>query len=103
MFASMTQKRNNVAYLDVTPATHMSQILEAQGFEVYCPGRYYSMPALSRNGRGMMIEAVDADTKFVSGVTDVHLEMLRRHAEYGCESRPCVGNAIPLLLQQFGS
>ena len=49
MFASMTQKRINVTYFDVTPATHTWPILEAQGFEVYCRGRYYSVPALSRN------------------------------------------------------
>jgi hypothetical protein len=85
----MTQKRNNVAYLGVTPATDTWPILEVQGFEVYCRGRYYSVPALSRIGRGMTIEAVDADTKFVSGLPDVDLEMLKRHGEHGCLGLLC--------------
>jgi hypothetical protein len=99
MLASMTQKRNNVTYFDVTPATHTWPILEALGFEVYCRGRYYSVPALSRNGRGMTIEAVDADTNFVSGLPDVDLEMLKRHAEYGCVSLLChtTERALPFI------
>ena len=53
LFASMTQKRKDVVYINVTPAHPTWPILEAQGFLSYCNGLYFSVPALSRNGRGM--------------------------------------------------
>jgi hypothetical protein len=89
LFASMTQKRKDVTYFNVTPATHTWPILEAQGFEAYCRGRYFSVPALSGGGRGMTIEAIRADTESVEGLANADLEMLRRHAEYGCLSMVC--------------
>jgi hypothetical protein len=89
LFASMTQKRKDVTYINVTPATHTWPILEAQGFEAYCRGRYFSVPVLSGGRRGMRIEAIRADTKAVEGLPDTDLEMLRRHAEYGCLSLVC--------------
>ena len=47
----------------------------------------------------MTIEAVDADTKFVSGSPEVDLEMLKRHAEYGCLSFLChtTERALPFI------
>ena len=89
LFASMTQKRKDVTYFNVTPATHTWPILEAQGFEAYCRGRYFSVPVLSGGGRGTTVEAVGADTKGIEGLANADLEMLRRHAEYGCLSLVC--------------
>ena len=89
LFASMAQKRKDVTYLNVTPATHTWPILEAQGYQAYCRGRLFSVPVLSGGGRGMRVEAVGADTKAVEGLPDADLELLRRHAEYGCLSLVC--------------
>jgi hypothetical protein len=89
LFASMTQKRKEITYLNVTPAIATWPILEAQGFVTYCRGLHFSMPALSRGGRGMTVEAVTADTRSIAGLPDEDLEMLRRHAEYGCLSLVC--------------
>ena len=58
LFASMSQKRKDVTYFNVTPATATWPILEAQGFLPYCRGLHFSVPALSPGGRGMTIEAV---------------------------------------------
>ena len=41
LFASMTQKRKDVTYFNVTPATPTWPILEAQGFKIYCRGLYF--------------------------------------------------------------
>ena len=48
LFASMTQKRKDVTYFNVTPATATWPIIEAQGFKLYCRGLHFSVPALSR-------------------------------------------------------
>jgi hypothetical protein len=99
LFASMAQKRKDVTYLNVTPATHTWPILEAQGYQAYCRGRYFSVPVLSGGGRGIRVEAVGADTKAIEGLADADLEMLRRHAEYGCLSLVCHTNeaALPFI------
>ena len=89
LFASMTQKRKDVTYFNITPAMPTWPILEAQGFQVYCRGLYFSFPILSRNERGMRVEAVTPDTATVAGLPDDELLMLRRHAGYGCLSLVC--------------
>jgi hypothetical protein len=89
LFASMTQKRKDITYFNITPAMPTWPILEAQGFQVYCRGLYFSFPILSRNERGMGVEAVTPDTAAVAGLPDSELSMLRRHAGYGCLSLVC--------------
>ncbi len=89
LFASMTQKRKDVTYFNVTPAIATWPILEAQGFVAYCRGLYFSLPALSRGGRGMTVEAVTPETAGIAGLPDAELAMLKRHAEYGCLSLVC--------------
>jgi hypothetical protein len=89
LFASMTQKRKDVTYFNVTPARPTWPILEAQGFRAYCNGLYFSIPALSRGDSGITIEAVTADTPSVAGLPDANLDMLKRHAAYGNLSLVC--------------
>ena len=99
LFASMTQKRKDVTYLNVTPAVATWPILEAQGFAPYCRGLYFSLPALSRGGRGMTVEAITRDTASIRGLPDADLAMLKRHAEYGCLSLVCrtAEEALPFI------
>jgi hypothetical protein len=99
LFASMTQKRKDVVYINITPAHPTWPILEAQGFLPYCNGLYFSMPALSRSGRGMRIEAVASDTPAVMGLAAADLDMLKRHAGYGCLSLVChtTEDALPFI------
>jgi hypothetical protein len=89
LFASMTQKRKDITYFNVTPAMATWPILEAQGFVSYCRGLHFSMPALSRGGRGITVEAVTPATLSIAGLPDADLEMLKRHAGYGCLSLVC--------------
>src|SRR6185437_1580534 len=77
LFASMTQKRTDVIYFNVTPAVPTWPILEAQGFQAYCRGLTFSLPVLSRLGRGMRVEAVTPDTASVPGLSDDELAMLK--------------------------
>jgi hypothetical protein len=89
LFASMTQKRKDVTYSNVTPAAATWPILDAQGFVPYCRGLYFSVPILSHGGRGVAVEAVTQDTAFIAGLPDADLALLKRHAEYGCLSLVC--------------
>jgi hypothetical protein len=99
LFASMTQKRKDVTYFNVTPALPTWPILEAQGFKIYCRGLYFSLPALSSSGRGMHVETVTPDTVSVAGLADDELAMLKRHAGYGCLSLVCrtTEEAVPFI------
>jgi hypothetical protein len=89
LFASMTQKRKDVTYFNVTPAHPTWPILEAQGFVAYCRGLFFSLPVLSRGDRGVRVEAITRDTPFIAGLSDQELAMLKRHSEYGCLSLVC--------------
>jgi hypothetical protein len=99
LFASMTQKRKDVTYFNVTPATPTWPILEAQGFVPYCRGLFFSVPALSRSGRGITVEPVTADTQSVPGLAATDLAMLTRHAEYGARCLVChtAEGALPFI------
>ena len=99
MFASMTQKRKDVTYFNVTPARPTWPILEAQGFKRYCNGLYFSVPALSRASGGMTVEVVTPATPSIRSLPDADLDMLKRHAEYGNLSLVCrtVEGALPFV------
>jgi hypothetical protein len=99
LFASMTQKRKDVTYFNVTPAVPTWPILEAQGFVPYCRGLHFSFPALMRSGRGIGIEKVTPDTPDIAGLPGTDLVMLKRHAEYGGLSLVChtADGALPFI------
>ena len=99
LFAAMAQKRKDVTYFNVTPATSTWPILEAQGYKAYCRGLFLSMPALSPRGRGMTIDTVTPDTLSVAGLPDDDLELLKRHADYGGLSLVChiAASALPFV------
>src|SRR5579863_7436201 len=103
LFASMTQKRKDVTYFNVTPAEPTWSILEAQGFKTYCRGLHFSLPLLSRSGHGMHVEAVTPDTSSIAGMSDDELEMLKRHAAYGCVSLVCrsAQEAVPFIFYRL--
>lgn len=89
LLASMTQKRKDVTYFNITPNVPTWPILEAQGFQAYCHGLFVSLPFLSRRGHGMRVEAVTSDTAAIPGLSDDELALLKRHAGYGCISLVC--------------
>jgi hypothetical protein len=89
LFASMTQRRKDITYFNVTPARPTWPILDAQGFVAYCHGLYFSLPALSRGQRDVSVDAIRQDTISVDGLPEEELTLLRRHAGYGCISLVC--------------
>jgi hypothetical protein len=88
MLSATAQKRKDVTYLNVTPAAFTWPVIEAQGFQRYCNGLYFSVPWLSPAG-GMTIEPVTPDSRSIEGLSETESAMLARHAEYGCLSLVC--------------
>jgi hypothetical protein len=101
MLTKIAQRHNEVTYLNISPATWTWPIIEAQGFSSYCSGLFFSLPVLSRTAPGMTVEAISPDTRVIDGLSDPEVELLARHARYGCLSLVCRASGaapIPFIL-----
>jgi hypothetical protein len=102
MLTKIAQRHKHVTYLNISPATWTWPIIETQGFSSYCKGLFFSIPALSRAAAGTSVEIVLPDAKRIEGLSAADLELLTRHAGYGCLSlmrRTASGRASPFILQ----
>jgi hypothetical protein len=101
LLTKIAQRHNEVTYLNISPATWTWPIIETQGFASYCSGLFFSVPVLSRAARGMTVETVAPDTQSIEGLSDIEVELLTRHARYGCLSLVCRTRdrgAVPFIL-----
>ena len=101
MLTKIAQRHKEVTYLNISPASWTWPIIEAQGFSSYCSGLFFSIPALSRVAPGMTIETVSPDVTAIAGLCDTEVELLTRHARYGCLSLVCrtpAGGPFPFIL-----
>jgi hypothetical protein len=102
LLTKIAQRHKEVTYLNISPATWTWPIIEAQGFSSYCAGLFFSIPALSRVTSGMTVETIAPDTKTIEGLPEAEVELLTRHARYGCLSLVCRrpgGGPLPIILQ----
>jgi hypothetical protein len=102
LLTKIAQKNKEVTYINISPATWTWPIIETQGFNSYCDGLFFSVPALSRGRSDMTIETVSPETRAIEGLAASDIELLTRHARYGCLSLVCRtagGNALPFILQ----
>jgi hypothetical protein len=101
MLTKIAQKNKEVTYFNISPATWTWPIIETQGFSAYCTGLFFSLPTLSRVPAGMTVETITADTKAIAGLSTGDVELLTRHALYGCLTLVCrtaSGEAMPFIL-----
>jgi hypothetical protein len=101
LLTRIAQRHKEVTYLNISPATWTWPIIEAQGFSSYCSGLFFAVPALSRAAAGMTVETVAPDARSVHGLSETEVELLTRHARYGCLSLVCrtaTGGAFPFVL-----
>jgi hypothetical protein len=101
LLTRIAQKNKEVTYFNISPAGFTWPIIEAQGFRPYCSGLFFSLPLLSRVEAGLTAETVTADSKSVEGLDVRELELLTRHAYYGCLSLVCrtaTGETLPFIL-----
>jgi hypothetical protein len=101
MLTKIAQKNKEVTYINISPATWTWPIIETQGFAAYCTGLFFSFPALSHVPTGMTVAAVTPDASTIAGLSEGDVELLTRHARYGCLSLVCRtadGEALPFIL-----
>jgi hypothetical protein len=100
LLTKIAQRHRQVTYLNISPATWTWPIIEAQGFATYCSGLFFSIPALSWGTQGMTVETVLPETRAIEGLSEVEVELLTRHARYGCLSLVCrtPSGAFPFVL-----
>lgn len=101
MLTRIAQRNNDVTYLNITPAASTWPIIETLGYRSYCKGLFFSLPALSRNIAGMSVEIVPSDAALIAGLAAGDVELLTRHAAYGCTSLVCrtPSGVFPFILQ----
>ena len=101
LLTKIAQRHKEVTYLNISPATWTWPIIEAQGFVSYCSGLFFSIPALSRLTPGMTVETISPATRAIEGLSDTEVELLTRHARYGCLSLVCrapTSGPLPFIL-----
>jgi hypothetical protein len=100
MLTNIAQRHREVTYLNISPAIWTWPVIEAQGFRSYCKGLFFSVPALSRVAPGTTIEIVPSDATAIDGLAYGDVELMTRHAAYGCLSLVCrTGkDAFPFIL-----
>jgi hypothetical protein len=104
LLTKIAQKNKEVTYINISPATWTWPIIETQGFRPYCNGLFFSVPALSLSGPGISVQTVSPDTHAIDGLSAAEVELLTRHARYGCLSLVCRtagGSALPFILQRL--
>jgi hypothetical protein len=101
MLAKIAQRHNDVTYFNISPARWTWPIVEAQGFNAYCRGLFFSFPLITRPVKDMTVEIVTSDATEVDGLPASEVELLTRHAAYGCLSLVCrTATAVtPFVLQ----
>jgi hypothetical protein len=101
LLTKIAQRHKEVTYLNISPATWTWPIIEAQGFTSYCSGLFFSIPALSGVTPGMIVETISPATRAIEGLSDTEVELLTRHARYGCLSLVCrapTSGPLPFIL-----
>ena len=101
MLTRIAQKNKEVTYVNISPASWTWPIIETQGFNSYCSGLFFSLPALARVPSGMTVETISPDARSIEGLPAADVELLTRHARYGCLSLVCRtadGDALPFIL-----
>jgi hypothetical protein len=101
MLTKIAQRRKDVTYINITPASWTWRIVEALGFHTYCSGLFFSFPALLRPEKGMRVEIL-RKAQPIDGLTASEVALLARHEDYGCLSLICRSDAasiFPFILQ----
>jgi len=89
MLTKIAQRHNEVTYFNISPATWTWPIVEAQGFKPYCRGLFFSFPLLSRAEPGATVAVVGPDAAAIDDLGASEVELLARHAAFGCLSLVC--------------
>jgi hypothetical protein len=90
MLAMRALKYKDVTYRSgSTPWQHVIPLLQAQGYVRWCEGRMIAVPALSFGSERVRVAAVSPDILAGGALLPFEVELLSRHAEYGCLTLMC--------------
>jgi hypothetical protein len=89
VLVSHALRHKHVTYFNITPDRSTLPILEAQGYVRYCTGRFVAVPSLSTWSRGARVRSVAPDTRPGEDLPSAEIDLLMKHAAYGCISVIC--------------
>jgi hypothetical protein len=102
LFISRILRKDDVTYINVSPAPHTLPLLQVQGFSRYSKGQFFAItaPFVSPEDRRAKVVPIDDHVSAPRG-TNEH-ELLLAHAEYGCTSLWCVSDnhAYPFVFRR---
>jgi hypothetical protein len=79
----------DVTYLNVTPTEDVRSLLRAQGYALFSEGRFAFAPALAGTSEAAKVALFSAGPPHADGLEAFEVELLSRHADYGCISLTC--------------
>lgn len=74
----------DVTYFNISPLPHTFRSLIAQGYTLYCHGRYVAVPALCLGPARTRVEEANRLLRPGSGLSAGEVKLLADHAAYGC-------------------
>jgi DNA-directed RNA polymerase subunit N (RpoN/RPB10) len=97
LLAIRALKYKNVTYLLGTPSERVWPILDGLGYVRYCGGRLIAVPALSRQVERTRVEIASSNIKADHDISSFEVELLSRHAIYGCVGLICASETGKFL------
>lgn len=94
-------KRNEVTYINISPAEHTRKTIEALGFRRFSEGQMILAPILSAPQGKVRVIAFAADGPDAPLLSENERRILAEHAAMGCRALVCVkdGQAYPFVFQ----
>jgi hypothetical protein len=85
LLISQALRKKDITYVNISPASHVRRIVEAQGFSRYSNGQFVAFPALSPRVCDD-VTVLRADTRPDVAFEPFEQDILLAHAQYGCTS-----------------
>jgi hypothetical protein len=86
LLISLAIKRKDVTYVNISPARHTWQTIEAQNFVCYAKGQFFAIPSLTPGLPGVRVHRVLAGQAPAAANALPEAALLRDHAALGCLS-----------------
>jgi hypothetical protein len=86
LLALQALKRKDATYINISPVPRTIDLVKAQGYTRYCEGRFTAFPVFKRGPPRTRVERVAPDIAPGGDLTAEEIELLHRHAGYGCLS-----------------
>jgi hypothetical protein len=102
LLASRALKYKEITYrFGNTPMKHVMPMVKAQGYVQWCEGRIVAALALSRCSELARVEFATPDVLARTGIMSSELELLSRHANFGCINLICSNDSgdFPFVFQ----